>query len=250
VAPHIPWDIIGPSRRDIILAKYKTFKRRRKGTEEARVLAFVDELLSDAEVTFDVRGQARKAGREAGFVEAVQIMGVLIETGEQPTDMNSAKAAMVNLCDHISEFLPLRWRPISELPAEGVFIGWHGGRGCEFFWVGHHKGERQCYSLDALVSGANFIRVHPTHFMPMPKAPGGEWDANLEAPALTGMTWLVDALELFSQMAGLLKRFQEKTKNEEVQITPMLNLFVADFERAEQALERLRDLVSAPQGVR
>jgi hypothetical protein len=60
------------------------------------------------------------------------------------------------------------------------------------------------------------------------------------------MTWLVEALEPFSQMAGLLRRFHDKTKIDEVQLTPLLNLFVADFERAEQALDRLRELVETP----
>lgn len=239
-------DTFGPSRREVILAKYKAFKRRRKGTEEERVLAFVENLLADQEVTSNVRFEARNKGREAGFVEAASIMGVLVETGEKPTDMNSAKLAMSAISDRLSEFLPLRWKPISELPAEGVFIGWRNDHGCDFFWVGHHKGERRCYSLDALISGANFIRVHPTHFMPMPKGPGGAWDAKLEQPDLSRSTWLVEALEPFAQMAGLLKRFHEKTKMEEVQITPLLNLFVADFERAEQALERLQDIVAAP----
>jgi hypothetical protein len=173
-------------------------------------------------------------------------MGVLLETGERPHDMESAKVAMANVSDRIAEFLPLRWKPISELPAEGVFIGWREDCGCDFFWVGHHNGERRCYSLDALISGASYLRVHPTHYMPTPKAPGGAWDADLETPELSGMTWLVEALEPFSQMAGLLRRFHDKTKTDEVQLTPLLNLFVADFERAEQALDKLRELVEAP----
>lgn len=246
MAPFIPWESIGPSRSEIILAKYKSFKRRRKGTEDERVLAFVENLLADEEVTSSVRQEARKAGREAGFVEAAGIMGVLLETGERPHDMESAKVAMANVSDRIAEFLPLRWKPISELPAEGVFIGWREDCGCDFFWVGHHNGERRCYSLDALISGASYLRVHPTHYMPTPKAPGGAWDADLETPELSGMTWLVEALEPFSQMAGLLRRFHDKTKTDEVQLTPLLNLFVADFERAEQALDKLRELVEAP----
>jgi hypothetical protein len=246
MAPFLPWVGIGPSRSEIILAKYKSFKRRRKGTEDERVLAFVENLLADEEVTSSVRQEARKAGREAGFVEAAGIMGVLLETGERPHDMESAKVAMANVSDRIAEFLPLRWKPISELPAEGVFIGWREDCGCDFFWVGHHNGERRCYSLDALISGASYLRVHPTHYMPTPKAPGGVWDADLETPELSGMTWLVEALEPFSQMAGLLRRFHDKTKTDEVQLTPLLNLFVADFERAEQALDKLRELVEAP----
>jgi hypothetical protein len=246
MAPFLPWVGIGPSRSEIILAKYKSFKRRRKGTEDERVLAFVENLLADEEVTSSVRQEARKAGREAGFVEAAGIMGVLLETGERPHDMESAKVAMANVSDRIAEFLPLRWKPISELPAEGVFIGWREDCGCDFFWVGYHNGERRCYSLDALISGASYLRVHPTHYMPTPKAPGGAWDADLETPELSGMTWLVEALEPFSQMAGLLRRFHDKTKTDEVQLTPLLNLFVADFERAEQALDKLRELVEAP----
>lgn len=246
MAPFLPLENIGPSRDEIVLAKYKAFKRRRKGYEGERVLAFVEELLADPEVTYNVRHEARKAGREAGFVEAAGIMGVLMETGEKPRDMASAKVAMADVSDRIAEFLPLRWKPISELPAEGVFIGWRDDCGCDFFWVGHHNGERRCYSLDALISGANYLRVHPTHFMPTPKAPGGAWDADLEMPEISGMTWLVEALEPFSQMAGLLRRFHDKTKIDEVQLTPMLNLFVADFERAEEALERLRGMISEP----
>ncbi len=246
MASYLPREDLSPSRSGIILAKYKAFKRRRKGTEDERVLAFVEELLADREVTGNVRREERKAGREAGFVEAAGIMGTLMDTGERPTDMESAKAAMVEVSERIAEFLPLRWKPISELPAEGVFIGWRDDCGCDFFWVGHHNGERRCYSLDALISGASYFRIHPTHFMPTPKAPGGAWDAELEALELSGMTWLVEALEPFSQMAGLLKRFHEKTKINEVQLTPMLNLFVADFERAEQALERLRDIIPEP----
>ncbi|MNU45060.1 hypothetical protein D3C71_338980 [compost metagenome] len=245
MAPFLPWEDLDPSR-EIILAKYKAFKRRRKGTEDERVLTLVEELLADREVTGNVRHEAHKAGREAGFVEAAGIMGVLLDSGERPADMESAKVAMVEVSERIAEFLPLRWKPISELPAEGVFIGWRDACGCDFFWVGHHSGERRCYSLDALISGASYLRVHPTHFMPTPKAPGGAWDADLETPELSGMTWLVEALEPFSQMAGLLKRFHEKTKIDEVQLTPMLNLFVADFERAEQALEKLKGIVEAP----
>jgi hypothetical protein len=246
MAPFIPWVDTGPSRRDVVLAKYRAFKRRRKGTEEERVIAFVEELLADGDVTENVRYKARMEGREAGFVDAVRQMGVLLETGEEPTDVSSAKVAMVGVSERISEFLPLRWKPVSELPKDGVFIGWRDDCGCDFFWIGHHNGERRCYSLDALISGANYIRVHPTHFMPIPKAPGGAWDAELENQDLSGMTWLVEALEPFSQMADLIRRFHEKTKIPEVQITPMLNLFVIDFERAEAALERLRDMLSAP----
>lgn len=246
MAPCILRGDLGPSRSDIILAKYKAFKRRRKGTEDERVLALVNELLADHEVTANVRHEALKAGREAGFIEATEIMGALLDAGERPTDIESAKVAMLEVSERIAEFLPLRWKPISELPADGVFIGWHEGCGCDFFWVGHRNGERRCYSLDALISGASYLRVHPTHFMPAPKAPGGTWDADLDTLELSGMTWLMEALEPFSRMAGLLKRFHEKTKIDEVQLTPMLNLFVADFERAEQALEKLKGIVEAP----
>lgn len=246
MAPYLPARDPVPSRNEIILARYKTFKRRRKGTENERVLAFVDELLADLEVTGNVRREAHNAGRGSGFIEAAGIMGALLDSGELPTDMESAKTSMIEVSERIAEFLPLRWKPISELPSEGVFIGWRDASGCDFFWVGHHNGERRCYSLDALINGASYLQVHPTHFMPTPKAPGGAWDAHLETPELSGMTWLAEALEPFSQMAGLLKRFHEKTNISEVQITPMLNLFVADFERAELALRRLRDMISEP----
>lgn len=246
MAPFIPSEEFGPSRREIILTKYKSFKRRRKGTEEERLLAFVDELLADDDVTSNVRYKARKSGREAGFVEAVKQMGVLLDTGEAPNDIDSAKVAMVGVSERIAEFLPLRWRPISELPKDGVFIGWRDDCGCDFFWIGNHNGERRCYSLDALINGCNYIRVHPTHFMPIPKAPGGAWDAEFEQPDLSGMNWLVEALEPFSQMADLIRRFHDKTKIPEVQITPLLNLFVVDFERAEEALTKLKEMVSAP----
>lgn len=233
-----------PTRRDVALAKWKAFKRKRKGSEEERVLAFVHELLADEVVTSNVVADARRKGREAGFVEAVGIMVALLDGQERPTDMESAKMAMTTVSDRISEFLPLRWKPISELPEEGVFIGWNDG--CDFFYVGHHHGERRCYSLDALVGGTNFIRVHPTHFMPMPKGPGGAWDAELVEPDLSGCGWLVDALEPFARIAGLTRRFADRTKLEEVQINPMLNLFAADFERAEAALRRLTEIVDAP----
>jgi hypothetical protein len=242
--PFVDWERT-PSSSEIVLSKWKSFKRRRKGSEQDRILAFVKELLADETVTSGLVADARRRGREAGFVEAVGIMGALLDGGERPTDMESAKMAMTSVADRISEFLPLRWQPISDLPDEGVFIGWNGG--CEFFYVGHHHGERRCYSLDALTNGANFIRVHPTHFMPMPKEPGGAWDAALEEPSLSGCRWLVDALVPFSRIAGLMRRFADTTRIEEVQINPMLNLFVADFERAEKALDRLREIVGDPQ---
>lgn len=113
--PFVLWDDL-PSRREIILTKWKAFKRRRKGTQEDRVIKFVDELLADPEVVSQVVSAARRKGREAGFVEAAGIMGALLETGEKPTDMDSAKMATASTSDRISEFLPLRWKPISEVP--------------------------------------------------------------------------------------------------------------------------------------
>ncbi|NTF17429.1 hypothetical protein G6L37_03255 [Agrobacterium rubi] len=246
MAPFIPQDTFGPTRTEIILTKYRSFKRRRKGTEEERILAFVNELMSDETVMSKVVTDARREGREAGFVEAVGTMGVLLNDGERPTDVAGAKLAMSEVSNQIAEFLPLRWKPVSELPSEGVFIGWN--EGCDFFYVGHHDGERRCYSLDALINGSNFVRVHPTHFMPMPKPPGGAWDESVESTDLSGMTWLIDALEPFSQMAGLIRRFHGKTNMQEVQLTPLLNLFVADFERAEVALERLREVIGTRTG--
>jgi hypothetical protein len=239
----IDWDP-EPCSAEIVMEKWASFKRSWMVGEQERVLAFVKDLLSDETVTSAIVADARRKGREAGFVEAAGIMAALLESGERPTDMDSAKLAMTSISDRVSEFLPLRWKPIEKLPHEGVFIGWNDG--CEFFYVGHHDGERRCYSLDALISGANFSRVHPTHFMPMPKGPGGAWDAELEEPDLSGCRWIVDALEPFARISGLLRRFADKTKLDEVQINPMLNLFVADFERAEKALERCAQEIPAP----
>lgn len=236
--PFMDWERTSSSS-EIVLAKWKAFKRKRKGTEQERVLAFVQELLADETVTSNVVADSRRKGREAGFVEAVGIMGALLESGERATDMDSAKMAMASVSDRISEFLPMRWKPIADLPEEGVFIGWD--QGCEFFYVGHHDGERRCYSLDALVNGSNFVRTHPTHFMPMPKSPDGAWCAEIEDLGIAGRRCLVEALEPFAGMAARLRRFAEKARLDEVQINPMLNLFVADFERAEKALHWLTE---------
>lgn len=236
-----------PDRREMVIGKWKEFSRLRIDSQDNAVADFVDELLADADFVSSISAEARRTGREDGFVEAAGIMSALLEMPERPVDMEGAKMAMVSISDQISEFLPLRWRPVSELPDEGVFIGWNDG--CDFFWIGRHDGEKRCYSLDALVSGGNIVRVYPAHFMPLPKAPGGAWDADLEELDLSGCRWLVDALAPFSDIAGLLRRFANKTRLEEVQINPMLNLFVTDFERAEKALDRLRILIGAgPEG--
>lgn len=230
-----------PDRREVVIEKWKEFSRLRIDRKDNAIADFVDELLADADFVSSISAEARRTGREDGFVEAAGIMSALLEMPERPTDMESAKMAMVSISDQISEFLPLRWKPVSEVPDEGVFIGWSDG--CDFFWVGRHDGEKRCYSLDALISGGNFVRLYPTHFMPLPKAPGGAWDAYLEQPDLSECRWLVEALSPFSDIAGLLRRFANTTSLEEVQINPMLNLFVADFERAEKALDRLRTLI-------
>lgn len=235
----------GPSRRDLLrkrLAKWIAGEgngRPRAMTPED-VLSFVESELDDPDHVASIKREGHIEGFKDGFSSAVTKIDVLTD-GPAPDEIRSDELTMLSITERYQALARLRWRPVSEVPDDGVYLGWADG--VTMFYVGYHKGERRFYDIDALINGGNYIRLHPTHFMVLPSRPGDEQAA---IPDFSGCKWLLDAIEPFARIADMLRRFADATKFEEVQINPMLNLEVHHFEAAGIALERLRAVLQKP----